>query len=276
MSAKRKKIPRRSFRTSLGARWLVFLIALAALTGTGYYYRSALRFYYFKIRGETEKELRLHDIRNFEVLSAHRNFSAGIDVSEYQGKINWHQVDSIAEMFPIDFVYIRASAGKDRPDRAYAENYQGARKAGFICGAYHYYRPDENSLEQANLFIKTVKRSFGDLPPVLDIEQLPESQPVDSLRMGVRRWLTMVEKHYGIRPVIYTGEKFYEDFLKEEFGDNYVFWIANYNFTENQIGSREIWQFTEKGLVPGIIGRVDVNLYNGNLRQLLQLTKSTR
>ncbi|HEU0137474.1 MAG TPA: GH25 family lysozyme, partial [Flavobacterium sp.] len=149
-----------------------------------------------------------------------------------------------------------------------------AKDNNFIRGAYHYYRPNENSSDQADNFIATVKLSKGDLPPVLDIEQLPKRQSVDSLKVGLKRWLTKVEKHYNMRPIIYSGERYYDDFLKDEF-EGYTFWIANYNFfVENIKDDWQFWQFTEKATVPGISGPVDMNIYNGTPKMLRYLTKS--
>src|SRR5690606_29373626 len=193
------------------------------------HYRTALA-YYFSFKSKVAEEDKLHAIRNFQVLSNHQGKSFGFDVSQYQGKINWYQADSIEKTFPIDFVFIRATAGRDKVDNAFHENWQNAAKVGLIRGAYHYYRPDENSIEQAALFISTVTLKKGDLPPVLDIEKIPAEQSIDSLKKGLKRWLTAVEKHYGVKPIIYSGQKYYEDFLRDEFGKDYKFWIANYNF----------------------------------------------
>ncbi|HKO75768.1 MAG TPA: GH25 family lysozyme, partial [Flavobacterium sp.] len=108
--------------------------------------------------------------------------------------------------------------------------------------------------------------------PVLDIEKLPKEQSVERLKIGLRRWLKAVELHYGVRPIIYTGEKYYDDFLKAEFSD-YLFWIANYNFYREEIQDDWLfWQFTEKASVPGIDTNVDVNIYNGDLQQLEFIT----
>jgi lysozyme len=75
-----------------------------------------------------------------------------------------------------------------------------------------------------------------------------------------------------VKPIIYTGEKYYDDFLKEEFSD-YLFWIANYNFYREEIQDDWLfWQFTERAAVPGITENVDVNIYNGDLQQLLFIT----
>ena len=253
---------------------IAFLIALIA--GTGFHYRNGLAYYFsFKsnkvLKAESESK-RLSDVRNFQVLEKHEGKSIGIDVSEYQGRISWSYVDTIEKKYPLHYVFIRATVGKDRPDRQFERNWLGAKENKMIRGAYHYYRPNENSIEQAELFISTVKLEKGDLPPVLDIEKLPKNQSIANLKLGLKRWLKAVEEHYGVKPIIYTGERYYDDFLKEEFSD-YLFWIANYNFYREEIDSDWLfWQFTEKASVPGIKGNVDVNIYNGDLQQLQFIT----
>jgi lysozyme len=210
--------------------------------------------------------------RDAAILKNHADFSIGIDVSEYQEKISWSYVDSIKKKYPIHFVFIRATVGSDRIDRQFERNWLGAKKNNMIRGAYHYYRPNENSLQQAMLFIKNVSLEEGDLPPVLDIEKLPKNQSIDSLKVGLRRWLEKVEDHYGVRPIIYTGEKYYDDFLKEAF-DDYPFWIANYNHYRSEIDDQWLfWQFTESAVAPGIKTRVDVNVFNGDLYDLQSRT----
>lgn len=112
--------------------------------------------------------------------------------------------------------------------------------------------------------------SKGDLPPILDIEKLPETQSIDSLKVGLKRWLTKIEKHYKVKPIIYSGESYYNDFLKEEFSA-YPFWIANYNFWRKEMDdSWLLWQFTEKAQVNGINGLVDVNVFNGLKIQMME------
>jgi lysozyme len=241
-----------------------------------YHYRNGLAYYFSfksnKIAKEAAKQKRISDVRNFQVLENKGSKVVGIDVSEYQGEIEWTLLDSIEKKHPIQFVFIRATVGMDRVDKAFQENWLGAKKYKIIRGAYHYYRPNENSLEQAALFIKTVRLQKGDLPPVLDIEKLAENQSLARLKLGLRRWLEAIEAHYKVKPIIYTGEKYYDDFLKEEFSD-YLFWIANYNFYREKIEEDWLfWQFTEKGSVPGIEGNVDVNIYNGDFQQLQFIT----
>ena len=253
-------------------RYLSLILVGVFLFGIAYHYREGLAYYFsFKsdkvLREETEAK-RISDVRNYQVLEKHEGKSIGLDVSEYQEKISWSYVDTLEQKYPLDFVFIRATVGKDRVDRQFKRNWLGAKDNKMIRGAYHYYRPNENSIEQAELFIKTVTLRKGDLPPVLDIERLPKNQSIDSLKVGLKRWLQKVESHYKVRPIIYTGEQYYNDFLKEEFSA-YLFWIANYNFYRESIEEDWLfWQFTEKATVPGIKTSVDINIYNGDLEQL--------
>ena len=244
--------------------------------GLGYHYRNGLAYYFsFKSNHALQKEAedkRISDVRNYQVLDNHNGKAIGLDVSEYQGKISWSEVDTLENKYPVHFVFIRATVGNDRLDNKFKENWLGAKKNKLLRGAYHYYRPNENSLEQAELFIKTVSLNKGDLPPVLDIERLPKNQSVERLKIGLKKWLKKVEEHYKVKPIIYTGESYYDDFLKEEFSD-YLFWIANYNLYREKIDEEWLfWQFTEKASVNGIKGNVDVNIYNGDLQQLQFIT----
>jgi len=274
----RKTTSKKSGRSFFSSVFRFISLSLFALLFVAviYHYRRGLAYYLgFKTDKISEKEAedkRLSDIRNFQVLAKHEGKSIGLDVSEYQGKISWSYVDTLEQKYPIDFVFIRATVGRDRKDFQFKRNWIGAKENKMIRGAYHYYRPNENSIEQADLFIKTVTLQKGDLPPVLDIEKLPKNQSLDSLKKGLKRWLLRVENHYKVRPIIYTGERYYSDFLKEEFGE-YLFWIANYNFYREKIEDDWLfWQFTEKATVPGIRKTVDVNIYNGDLQQLQFIT----
>ncbi|MDI1256439.1 MAG: glycoside hydrolase family 25 protein [Flavobacterium sp.] len=277
----RKPIRRRPKSKRAFPSWLrkiaIVLLVLLIISGVGYYYRENLAYYFsFKTDKMLKKEAqdqKIADLRNHLILLKSEGKLIGVDVSEYQGKIKWDSIKNIDGTFPIDFVFIRATAGNDRPDNYFRENWAAAKKRNLIRGAYHYYRPNENSIEQAELFIKTVKLRKGDMPPVLDIEKLPKEQSLDSLKVGLRRWLNKVELYYGVKPIIYTGEKYYENFLYEEFGDDYPFWIANYNLAVDKIKDDWLfWQFTERATVNGIDGNVDVNIFNGDKKELHYLT----
>lgn len=255
----------------------IIAFSLLLFFGIVYHYRNGLAYYFSfktdKYLDKDAKEKRLSDVRNYQVLEKNEAKAIGIDVSEYQGEIEWDAVKTLDNDYQLSFVFIRATVGNDRLDKRFKENWLNAKKNHLIRGAYHYYRPNENSIDQAELFIKTVRLQQGDLPPVLDIERLPENQSLERLKIGLRRWLTKVEDHYKVKPIIYTGERYYDDFLKEEFSD-YLFWIANYNFYREKLDEDWLfWQFTEKASVSGIKGNVDVNIFNGDLQQLQFITK---
>lgn len=269
----RRANSKRKTKKSWTTRILLFSISFLALviaTFTVYQFRDGILYYLgFKtnknVNALSKEERKIADIRIYEVLSKQPDKVVGFDVSQYQGNIQWNEIRKIEDTFQLQFVFVRATAGKNKVDSQFKENWKQAKKHQFIRGAYHYYRPNENSIQQAENFIQTVKLEPGDFPPVLDIEQLPKKQSLDSLKVGLKRWLTKVEKHYKVKPIIYSGESYYNDFLKKEFSD-YPFWIANYNFWRNQPESHWLlWQFTEKAQVSGIKGTVDVNIFNGDL-----------
>ena len=269
----RRTNSKRKTKKSWTTRILLFSISFLVLviaTFTVYQFRDGILYYLgFKtnknVNALSKEERKISDIRIYEVLTKHPDKVVGFDVSQYQGNIQWDEIRKIEDTFQLQFVFVRATAGKNKVDSQFKENWKQAKAHQFIRGAYHYYRPNENSIQQAENFIQTVKLEPGDFPPVLDIEQLPKKQSLDSLKVGLKRWLTKVEKHYKVKPIIYSGESYYNDFLKKEFSD-YPFWIANYNFWRNQPESHWLlWQFTEKAQVSGIKGTVDVNIFNGNI-----------
>jgi lysozyme len=271
VTSKKKKTKNNGF-LYFGIFFLVLVLAF------GYHYRNGLAYYFnlvtVQLKSKTGSEKHVSDVRNYQVLHKYEDKVVGFDVSQFQGKIKWDLVEHVDKSFPLGFVFIRATAGRNKVDSQFKRNWIGAKKKKIIRGAYHYYRPNENSIEQANLFIKTVRLGPGDLPPVLDIEKLPKNQSIDSLKVGLKRWLDKVERHYKVKPIIYTGERYYDDFLKSEFKE-YPFWIANYNFFVEEMDDNWLfWQFTEKASIPGIKGNVDLNIYNGTPKMLRYATLS--
>ncbi|MEO8516057.1 MAG: glycoside hydrolase family 25 protein [Flavobacterium sp.] len=245
------------------------LVILAVFAVVLYSQRNALAYYFgFK----TDKMfVEPRDVPLEKVLDAHIEKSFGLDISEYQDKINWEDLKELDGGYPIEFVFVRATVGCDRADYKFKKYWAKAKENKFICGAYHYYRPNENSVEQANNFIKAVQLKKGDFPPVLDIEKLPKEQSIERLKVGLQRWLDVVEKHYGVKPIIYSSESYYNDFLKEDF-EGYPFWIANYSAFYTDIDDDwSMWQICENAKVPGIKGRVDVNIFNGTSLDLKKL-----
>ena len=165
-------------------------------------------------------------------------------------------------MHLIEFVIIRSSMGDDRKDAKFQSNFREAKARGFMVGAYHYYDPNEKSELQAKNFLETVRLEKGDFIPIVDIENISKVQTMAQLKIGLQKWLDIVEKHYGVRPMIYTGFSFYLTYLADEFSE-YPLWIAAYTPSKRGHGvvlDSEIHQFTEKVRVSGIKGnKVDGN-----------------
>lgn len=195
----------------------------------------------------------------------------GIDVSHYNGNIDWDEVETIFGEHEIHFAFIRATAGKNKVDNKFKRNWGAKKHQRIKIGAYHYYRPDENSIQQADNFIKTVKLKAGNLPPVLDIERKPKNQSMSSLKTGLKKWLDNVESHYGVKPIIYSGSSYFTTFLKKEFAE-YPLWIANYNRTKKPVNDDWLfWQYSSRGKVKGANDRLDINVFNGNIDDLQKL-----
>lgn len=267
---RRKSNSKRNKTSKIPYKWIAISLLIIGIISAIYHYRNGILYYFSFKTNKLIQTDKVAQARIYQVLEDHTDKVVGIDVSEFQGKINWEEVDSV-ETRTVGFVFIRATAGIDKTDLKFNENWKEAKKKNFIRGAYHYYRPNENSIEQANNFIKTVKLQKGDLPPVLDIEKLPKNQSLDSLKVGLKRWLKKVDEHYKLKPIIYSGEKYYKDFLKEDFPE-YTFWIANYNpWIENIKDDWLFWQFSEKAVIKGINEKVDVNIYNGTPKMLQYL-----
>ncbi len=272
---RKKKIRSRASKkksNGISKGWLLFGIFILVVIFF-YRYRKDIKLYFKAVSEKVYHTDKRAKARIFSVLENHKERAVGIDVSQFQGTINWDDAVEVESGIPLTFVFVRATAGNNKKDHQFDVNWNQLKEKQLIRGAYHYYRPNENSLEQAFNFIKTVTLQKGDLPPVLDIEQLPKEQSIDSLKIGLQRWLDKVESHYGIQPIIYSGEKYYTDFLKKEFS-KYTFWVANYNEWEGTIKEDwAFWQFTDKAAIPGISERVDLNIYNGTPKMLRYLTK---
>lgn len=194
----------------------------------------------------------------------------GIDISHYQGRIDWSEMRT--SHHPIEYIFIRSTMGTSGKDKFFKENWEKAKQNNYIRGAYHYYRPNENSAKQFENYKSAVDIDVGDFVPILDIEK--ESKfGNENLREGVLNWLTLAEQEYGVKPMIYTGLIFYQDILKG-YIDEYPLWIAAY--TGKHRLKNEIWtfhQFTEKVRVKGIRTTVDGNDFMGEIEDLKKMLK---
>lgn len=197
----------------------------------------------------------------------------GIDISHYQGKIDWEQLkNAMIKGCPVRFVIIKSTEGSSRLDENFRENFNQARDFGFIRGVYHFWSNKSTAREQAYYFLDQVHLTDGDLPPVLDIEHKPADKSVEDFQRDVLTWLHIVEDKYHVKPIIYTYYKFKEQYLSAPVFEDYPYWIAHYYVDKVQYkGKWKFWQHTDVGKLPGIKGCVDFNIYNGSYYELKQL-----
>lgn len=188
----------------------------------------------------------------------------GIDVSHYQHRIDWNAVSSMrVDSLQLHFSFVKATEGTTHTDRHFARNWDALSRTRLVRGAYHYFRARTGGKAQANHFIRQVRLRSGDLPPVLDVEEL-DGATASQLVTQVREWVRRVEDHYGVKPIIYTGVQFYNRYLARDFSD-YPLWIAHYYQPRMpRIGHRWMfWQHSDRGRVNGIRNPVDFNVFYG-------------
>ena len=191
----------------------------------------------------------------------------GIDVSKWQGNIDWPTVRGAG----IAFAFIKATEGGDLLDEAFMGNWRDSRSARIPRGAYHFYYFCTPARRQARWFIRNVPRERDTLPHVLDVEWNHTSPtcrlrpPADTVRREMEIFLDMLERRYGTRPIIYTTVDFHRDNLAGHM-DGETFWLRSVKAHPRvTYPGRDwaFWQYTGTGLVPGIDGETDINVFAG-------------
>ncbi len=197
----------------------------------------------------------------------------GIDISHHQGTVDWAALNNNhIQDSTLRFVIMKATEGSDMMDSTFQRNFKNALDYGFIRGAYHFFSPLSPASEQAAFFIKNVRLLPHDLPPVLDVER-KGTYSSESLRTEVKTWLRIVEEYYKVKPIIYASYKFKKRHLNDSLLNTYPYWIAHYYVDSLEYqGDWAFWQHRDNGSLNGIDGDVDMNVFNGDLPKLLQLT----
>jgi lysozyme len=197
--------------------------------------------------------------------------SQGIDVSHFQGVVDWPAVAGAG----IDFAFIKATEGLDDVDPRFGQNWQQARAAGLLRGAYHFLHPDLDAKQQAAHFLSVVSLDADALPPALDVEVTNGVAPA-ALSTCVETWLDAVAAALGCRPVVYTDPRFWRQHVGTDLG-GYPLWLACYA-PEPQLPpgwqSWTFWQHSQSGQVAGIAGPVDLDRCQLSRAQLLEMRTS--
>jgi len=197
----------------------------------------------------------------------------GIDVSKWQGEVDWRAVRAAG----IRFAFIRVSDGTTVADPMFARNWHAARAAGVMRGAYQYFRPEEDPVEQADLLLEAMGAlRAGDLPPALDLEVSGQVAPRELVRR-VGRWVERVHRATGVKPVVYTSARHWAGLAgnSRKFR-SHALWVAHYDVDcpDTPSGWRQ-WTFhqvSKQAVVAGIAGPVDENRFRGSWRALRRMT----
>lgn len=204
---------------------------------------------------------------NFGRIAPHHHAVHGVDVSRWQGEIDWPAL----RRHGANFAYIKATDGIDHIDPMFRHNWQAAARAGVKRGAYHFFYWCRRASDQAEWFIRNVPKEKGALPPVLDVEWNHQSnckwRPSRAeILEKMQVFLDRLERHYGQRPVIYTTPDFYRDNLRGAFRD-YPFWLRSVAAHPSEVyPGRDwvFWQYSGTGLSQGVDGKIDLNVFNGD------------
>lgn len=183
----------------------------------------------------------------------------GIDVSHYQGRIDW---DEVVTNKDIQFVYVKATEGGNLVDEFYLRNLYGAKRVGIPVGCYHFFSPTVSALVQLENFRSTVDPRQQDLIPIVDVEKRGKASLVQ-FQKSLKAFLDGVERMFGVKPIIYTGVNFYAKYLEGKFME-YKFMVARY--ADEFPGLSEdvpivLWQYSSTSYVDGIRGHVDKSVF---------------
>lgn len=192
----------------------------------------------------------------------------GIDVSKWQGDIDWDAVAADGIVYAI----VRASHGINTIDEWFDSNWNESRGAGLYTGVYQYFEPGQDPIAQANILLEMMgPLGPEDLPPVIDVESHGDLPPAE-VASAVGQWIAHVEAATGVKPIIYTGRYFWQDYVQSPDFAEYPLWIAHY--TDGCPNIPDQWsdwafhQYTSSGSVAGVAGNVDRNDFNGDLAAL--------
>ncbi|QEG37159.1 glycoside hydrolase family 25 protein [Bythopirellula goksoeyrii] len=218
-------------------------------------------------------------------------FIQGIDVSHWQGNINWASVKNAG----VEFAFTKATEGVDFIDVRYSQNMAGASAAGVMIGPYHFARPDSfendplDAANEANDFVDAIQAYYQSpglfLRPVLDVERLPDAHQIpigttqkSFLSQWIRNFNAVVETRLGFTAMIYSNSNYAINYFESDIAQ-YDFWLANWNYTPPSTppsslsgvwNDWDFWQWTDSWSVPGIAGPVDGDVFEGSMADLMQ------
>jgi len=229
----------------------------------------------YRLRSLIEYPLHYKEYKQFGIRIPGGYKTHGIDVSRWQSRVDWNRVKKMAVgNVRVSFAFIKATEGTWMKDPEFERNWKGTREVGIVRGAYHFFLPNTSVKDQVLQFSKAVKLKSGDLPPVVDIEETRGMNKAQ-IQKYTKEFLELLEKHYQVRPILYTNRDFYKNYFADnEAFKGYRFWIAHYHVSDFDMPGDEAWHFwqhSDRGNVNGINERVDFNVFNGDSVALRKL-----
>jgi lysozyme len=189
----------------------------------------------------------------------------GVDVSKWDGTIDWTSVKSAGNAF----AFIRVSDGLNSPDSYFASNWANAKAAGVYRGVYQYFEANQDPTAQANLVLSSLNGDLGELPAVVDVE-VTDGESAATIRKAVDTWSSVITQGTGRAPIIYVSPGFWPSVGGAAETDG--LWVANWGVSCPSLPSAWsswlFWQYSDTGSVSGIGDAVDLNRFNGSLAQL--------
>jgi lysozyme len=207
----------------------------------------------------------------WDILNKINSWTSGIDVSQYQGNIDWGKVAQT----DVKFAITRLNYGSSYLDPTFQTNWQGIKQGGLVRGVYQFLLGNQSIEAQLDLLFKYVPQlEEGDLPPILDVES-DASQGINagiSLKMAVDTWIEAVRRHYNCYPIIYTGKYTWDLQVGTDTSyGQYPLWVATYFVSQPILPtswtSWRFWQYNTR-TVQGIWGAVDANYFQGSEKDL--------
>ena len=194
----------------------------------------------------------------------------GIDLSEKNGEVEWSKFG----FGDVQFVFIKATEAIDGIDRDFSRNIERVKKSGITAGVYHWLHPHLHVGQQAELFLNTVKSFKGLLPPVVCLET--HRSNLSEMEKNVKTFLDTVEQSLGVKPIIYTSDKYWKTNLPEaEWGCDYLLWLDKPGTIWPQQlwpwAGWTFWQYSYQARLPGIPTNLGLNYFNGSISELQQM-----
>jgi GH25 family lysozyme M1 (1,4-beta-N-acetylmuramidase) len=192
----------------------------------------------------------------------------GIDVSKWQGTIDWDEVAADG----VEYAIIRVSDGLGYIDEQFERNWSEAARVGLVRGTYQFFRSDEDPTAQAELLLERMgPLAPGDFPPTIDLESTDGIGNAERIRR-VHTWMDRVMADVGARPFIYSGKYWWQDNMATTEFNEHPRWHAQYTSADcpnlaTQWPDWQFWQHSSTGRVQGIGGgnsNVDMNRFNGD------------